>query len=144
MREDCRFRGSDGWCELMFHEPKELERMCPICIEYEPKTETVMSWLEGLTQDNWREFHSDSEVQNIAKYALKLLTEQTNEIDEIANEYVDLGKEMAKQPKVVRCKDCKYGVDAHDGLNQWICNRPNTEDFYHDAEFFCADGERKE
>ena len=37
--------------------------------------EKVMSWLEGLTQDNWREFHSDSEVQNIAKYALELLKE---------------------------------------------------------------------
>ena len=75
MREDCRFRGSDGWCELMFHKPKDLKRMCPICIDYEPSVETVMSWLEGLTQDTWREFHSDSEVQNIAKYALELLKE---------------------------------------------------------------------
>ena len=42
MREDCRFRGSDCWCELMFHEPKDLKRMCPICIDYEPSVETVM------------------------------------------------------------------------------------------------------
>ena len=36
----------------------------------------VMSFLEGLTQDDWREFHSDSEVQNIAKDAMELLKEQ--------------------------------------------------------------------
>ena len=36
----------------------------------------VMSFLEGLTQDDWREFHSDSEVQNIAKSALELLKEK--------------------------------------------------------------------
>lgn len=36
----------------------------------------VMSFLEGLTQDDWREFHSDSEVTNIAKDALELLKEQ--------------------------------------------------------------------
>ena len=38
--------------------------------------EKVMSWLEGLSQDDWRQFHSDSEVSNIAKAALTLLKEQ--------------------------------------------------------------------
>ena len=36
----------------------------------------VMSWLEGLAQDDWPMFHSDSEVQEIAKNALELLEEQ--------------------------------------------------------------------
>lgn len=35
-----------------------------------------MSWLEGLTQDDWREWHSDSEVQTTAQAALELLKEQ--------------------------------------------------------------------
>jgi len=35
-----------------------------------------MSWLEGLSEPDWRVFHSDSEVQNIAKSALDLLKEQ--------------------------------------------------------------------
>ena len=35
----------------------------------------VMGWLEGLTQDDWRQYHSDSEVQEIAKAALALLME---------------------------------------------------------------------
>jgi len=35
MRDDCKFVGSDGWCELLFHEPEERKRMCPICKDYE-------------------------------------------------------------------------------------------------------------
>lgn len=38
-----------------------------------------MSWLEGLAEPDWRVFHSDSEVQNIAKSALALLKEQEAE-----------------------------------------------------------------
>ena len=38
--------------------------------------EKVMSWLEGLAQQDWRMFHSDSEVQVIAESALALLKEQ--------------------------------------------------------------------
>ena len=38
--------------------------------------EKVLSWLEGLTFDDWRMYHSDSEVQNIAKAAFELLKEQ--------------------------------------------------------------------
>lgn len=38
--------------------------------------EKVKSWLEGLSQDDWRQFHSDSEVSNIAKAALTLLKEK--------------------------------------------------------------------
>ena len=36
----------------------------------------VMSWLEGLTDDDWQRYHSDSEVQTIAKEAFALLKEQ--------------------------------------------------------------------
>lgn len=35
-----------------------------------------MSWLEGLAQQDWRMFHSDSEVQIIAEHALAMLKEQ--------------------------------------------------------------------
>jgi len=37
--------------------------------------EKVMSWLEGLSDIDWRAYHSDSEVRNIAKAALELLKE---------------------------------------------------------------------
>jgi hypothetical protein len=39
-----------------------------------------MSWLEGLAQPDWRECHSDSEVQTIAESALALLEAQANDI----------------------------------------------------------------
>lgn len=35
--DDCAFKGKDGWCELMFHEPDELKRICPICQDYKQK-----------------------------------------------------------------------------------------------------------
>ena len=38
--------------------------------------EQVLSWLEWLTFDDWHMYHSDSEVQNIAKAAFDLLKEQ--------------------------------------------------------------------
>lgn len=37
---------------------------------------TVMGCLEGLTQDDWERWYSDSEVQETAKAALALLKEQ--------------------------------------------------------------------
>ena len=37
---------------------------------------TVMGWLEGLTQDDWEQWYSDSEVQETAKAAIILLKEQ--------------------------------------------------------------------
>ena len=36
---------------------------------------TIKSWLEGLAEPDWRLFHSDSEVQTIAKEMLDLLKE---------------------------------------------------------------------
>ena len=41
-----------------------------------PDRETVMSWLEGLTQPDWHKFHSNTEVQVIAESALAMLKEQ--------------------------------------------------------------------
>ncbi len=41
---------------------------------------TVMSWLEGLSQDDWAEWHSDSEVQTTAQAALDLLKAQEDMI----------------------------------------------------------------
>ena len=36
----------------------------------------VIGDLEGLTWDDWHEWHSDSEVRQIAKDAIELLKEQ--------------------------------------------------------------------
>ena len=39
------------------------------------KVKYVLGLLEGLTQDDWNMFHSDSEVQEIAKLAFEALSE---------------------------------------------------------------------
>ena len=41
----------------------------------------VMSWLLGLADKDWREFHSDSEVSEIAKSAIELIEEQQEKIE---------------------------------------------------------------
>ena len=56
----------------------------------------------------------------------------------------DIAELYGGNRRLIRCKDCKHGSDSHDGLNQWICIKPNTYDIYHDADYFCADGERRE
>ena len=48
-----------------------------------------MSWLEGLAQDDWRQFHSDSEVQEIAKAAFALLKEQEAQIQQLKKDLKD-------------------------------------------------------
>ena len=76
-----------------------------------PDRKKVMSWLEGLAQQDWRMFHSDSEVQEIARNALELLKEQQDEIyalrvelassNELAEGYAELLKEQeAINPEV--------------------------------------------
>lgn len=84
--------------------------------------EKVLSWLEGLTDDDWRMYHSDTEVQNIAKEAFELLKEQE---------------------AVVRCRDCKNAVCYDD--NEVVCTHidSNGSDT-HSVDWFCADGERKD
>ena len=54
-----------------------------------PDRTTVMSWLEGLAQDDWRMFHSDSEVQEIARNALALLKEQKAQIQQLKRDLKD-------------------------------------------------------
>ena len=46
----------------------------------------IMSWLEGLEQDDWPMYHSDSEVQEIAKNALELLKEQVEHIERLEHD----------------------------------------------------------
>lgn len=73
---------SDPYGELVECEPeydyillrpltaKEFESLASISTA---DVEEVMSWLEGLAEPDWKDFHSDSEVSNIAKAALELL-----------------------------------------------------------------------
>lgn len=71
----------------------------------------VMSWLEGLTWDDWSDYHSDSEVQNIAKKALELLKEQDEQKRQWLIEIADNQIAHAPYPN----KD-EYTRGIYDGL----------------------------
>lgn len=62
----------------------------------------VMSWLEGLAQPDWHMFHSDSEVQNIARAALDLLKEQKTDFIQIS------------PAKIYECRMCGKQVATND------------------------------
>ena len=63
---------------------------------------TVMSGLEGLSQDDWRQYHSDSEVQQIARDALELLKEHSDKQKQ--------GVAIVKEPDCRICaqRTCRY------------------------------------
>ena len=81
----------------------------------------IMSWLEGLTFDDWHMFHSDSEVQEIAKAALAL---------------------MEEQEVVVHCGECEnFCFDSIFSPNVGRCILTNKS---HSKTWFCAHGKRGE
>lgn len=112
---------------------------------------TVMSWLEGLAQDDWRMFHSDSEVQEIAKVALALLKEQQETIKRLQD------KLFANPDAWIHCKDCKHrpkepnfetyesGFDLEfpEGSKcPCRCGGDEWYSWYPEDDWFCANGER--
>ena len=96
--------------------------------------DVVMSWLEGLAEPDWRLFHSDSEVQNIAKNALELLKEQQKQIEQMNFIYGFVyGGEVKSVKRLVRCKDCVWWMQ--DGYCEYNHHSQINK------EWFCADGE---
>lgn len=105
-----------------------------------PDREKVISWVEGLAEDDWRLFHSDSEVQNIAKAVLALLKEH-----ETANLYKcpNCGTWVSAE-NVVRCKNCKHGYECEFDIKCENEGNPQMFGTRHKPDWFCADGKRKE
>lgn len=87
-----------------------LEGQKPIeSIDFGDKTE-IMANLEGLTWDDWRMYHSDTEVQNIAKSAFDLLIEllkeqEAKEVKESTNMYTGL--------PITHCPKCGVSLDRY-------------------------------
>lgn len=71
----------------------------------------IMSWLEGLAQDDWHMYHSDSEVQEIAKAALSLMEEQEPML--LENQHKPYGiSTNANSPWISRCPRCGKKVEG--------------------------------
>lgn len=77
---------------------------------------TIMSWLEGLAQDDWRECHSDSEVQEIARQTLVMLKEQEAvvplTIDDAVSEIMDKHYKRLKEQEPVCVNEGKISICA--------------------------------
>ena len=71
-----------------------------------PDREKVIGDLEGLTWDDWHEWHSDSEVRQIAKDAIELLKEQGTK----TGHWIDTTKVIGF-PRV-QCSVCGSGQGA--------------------------------
>ena len=84
--------------------------------------------------------------EQIQEGALALLKEQEAEISRISNAYLELVEKASKQPKVVRCKDCKHRGDRHKYLVAFVAEKQEMPYFFYDnrGEWFYADGERQE
>ena len=78
---------------------------------------TVMSWLEGLTQDDWRMYYSDSEVQETAKATLALLKEQ----ESVKPVNVYMYRKMFVNVRSGYCPICNNPVDEEEG-NNFCCS----------------------
>lgn len=48
---------------------------------------------------------------------------------------------LKEQEQIVRCKDCKFKIDSTSPFYKMWCTRM---DFGCDADWYCADGERRE
>ena len=77
--------------------------------------------------------------------ALALLKEQQENIQYWSDKYDEMGRLYMKirdeQPQIVMCKDCKHGKPYNDKVQ---CLHPrNNIWFCQDADWFCADGERR-
>lgn len=100
----------------------------------------IIGNLEGLTWDDWHEWHSDSEVTGMAQDAMALLIKQAMEIEKLTN-YIN-GFSCDAVP-VVRCKECRRWrpLLARDGCGRCMADgivRVTT------PEWFCADGKRRQ
>lgn len=88
----------------------------------------VMDWLDGLTWDDWSDYHSDSEVRNIAQAALKLLKEQQEQIDRLIEEnasnaeMADGLKELLKEQEADIIAMSRF-LESHGWDSDSICGK---------------------
>ena len=66
-------------------------------------------------------------------------------INEEYQEAYRMAIEALKQPEIVRCKDCHYGQQILEEHTTVQCFKWNCAEFgtLHEADWYCADGERK-
>ena len=91
---------------------------------------------DNCPYEEQRECYDDNLFDQISDEALSVINQQQAEIERL----------KAEQPKIIRCKDCKYGVKHElDLSNMYECGYPFTiVQEGHFGDFFCAMAEPKE
>ena len=117
--------------------------------------ETVITHLQII--HTWAKFARERDLQFFTAKHLEDIAKWTDDAIELMNEQNDKGMisdaihETAKQFRrtIVRCKDCRHATMTSDGKMCKYCAM-DTDDFgdqrtvYHDADWFCADEERRD
>ena len=75
-----------------------------------PDRETIIGWLEGLAEADWRECYSDSEVQETALQALDLIDELLKEQEAVKPIYIE--NPYTHLP-VSYCPKCREPIDQY-------------------------------
>ena len=93
-------------------------------------------------------------LEEVSDFFFEMYRKETDEYKAAkAKEYCDIAEEalaaLKEQPEIVRCKDCKHATMTSDGKLCKYCAMDtddfgNPRDVYHDADWFCADGERQD
>ena len=108
--------------------------------------EAVIGWLECISQGEWEMYICDSDLQRIAKYALELLKEQQEKIEQFQRTIEAMPKPVklldvfGEYEKVVRCNDCKHGFVCENDVRCENKNAPAMIGQHHSFDWFCADG----
>ena len=111
--------------------------------------------IDGLQDCNTCPYQRDCETDASVSMPIRmiedvrsLLKEQKEQIDTLKENFAHLSAMIAVQQEIVRCKDCKwrsyYCTEATDGTTMYTCHYPCANDVSRPADWFCADGERKE
>ena len=62
------------------------------------------------------------------------------QLDCCRRQAIDIAVEVLTEPPIVRCKDCKWFIKKFE--NEGRCIKHDND--YHDPDWFCADGEKRE
>lgn len=106
----------------------------------QPKQDNTSNALKSLDCISRREA-----LDAIDKYILGKKEDDNMEVRELMKLITKIYRMPSAQPEIVRCKDCRHGVDYyHEG--DCYCSNPKWGLMYFGGswEFYCADAERRQ
>ena len=137
-----------GFCESI----KKFDLRCPYRNNDGKGCDRSQLLMDALTLLKEQEEQKRKWLQTIADTQLAISPTGYESEDELAKRgwewnglqmawEIIAGEERSEHPRLVRCKDCKQsGIDSTSYPQCWCSAHAE----YHDGDWFCADGERKD